>query len=317
MQRVFYTAATLAGIIMTAPLHGAEWMTDFEAAKAQAQKEGKAILVDFTGSDWCGWCIRLRSTILDTPAFQEYAKDKFVLLEIDIPKNINRIGAEQHARNREIAGKYGITSYPSVLVLNADGTVLGGFIGGRDAIQYVIEPLNQALTNQAKTAEARKLDGKARATALMAVYASLHPDLKPYFRAMRDEIAQFDPHNTTGIHTEIKETELIARLKQQIAAAGNNRKQALLHFETALAEATPKCANTIRGMRMQYLEQALNNLVMQANTTDDVLAIKEIMLQIAEFSAPADAAALHREIENMFSDPAAVLKDLKIKQQAK
>lgn len=317
MQRVFYTAAALVSIVMTAPLRGAEWMTDFDAAKAKAEKEGKAILVDFTGSDWCGWCIRLRSTILDTPAFQEYAKDKFVLLEVDIPKNINRIGAAQHARNREIAGKYGITSYPSVLVLNADGTVLGGFIGGRDAIQYVIEPLNQALTNQALTAEARKLKGEARATALMAIYATLHPDLKPYFRAMRDEIAHFDPNNTTGIHTEIKETELLARLQQQIAAAGGNTEQALRHFETALAEASPQCANTIRGMRMQYLEHSLNNLVMKADTTDDVLAIKEIMLQMAKYADAADAEALHREIESMFADPAAVLKDLKIKQQAK
>ena len=317
MQRILYTTAAIATIVMATPLQGAEWMTDFEAAKAKAKKEGKAILVDFTGSDWCGWCVRLRSTILDTPAFQEYAKDKFVLLEVDIPRNVNKIGAEQHARNRKMAAEYGISSYPTILVLDADGAVLGGFIGGRDDIQYVIAPLNQALTNQAKTAAARKFDGEARATALMAVYTSLHPDLKPYFRNLRDEIALYDPNNTTGIHTEIKETELIEHLQQQITAAGSNREQVLRHFETALEKATPQCAVTIRGMRMRYLEQSLNNLVMQAQSEEDVLEIKEIMLLMAEFSDAADAAALHREIESMFSDPAAVLKELKIKQQSK
>ena len=317
MQRVLYTTAAIATIVMATPLQGAEWLTDLEAAKAKAKKEGKAILVDFTGSDWCGWCVRLRSTILDTPAFQEYAKDKFVLLEVDIPKNVNKIGAALHTRNRELAARYGISSYPTILVLDADGTVLGGFIGGRDDIQYVIAPLNQALTNQAKTAAARKLDGEARATALMAVYTSLHPDLKPYFRNLRDEIALYDPNNTTGIHTEIRETELIEHLKQQITAAGSNRDQVLQQFEAALAEATPQCADTIRGMRMRYLEQSLNNLVMQAQSEEDVLEIKAIMLLMAEFSDAADAEALHREIESMFSDPAAVLKDLKIKQQSK
>ena len=317
MQRIFYTTAAVAAIVMAAPSQAAEWMTDFDAAKAKAKKEGKAILMEFTGSDWCGWCVRLRSTILDSRDFQQYAKDKFVLLEVDIPRNVNKIGAAQHARNRAIAAQYNISTYPTILVLDADGTVLGGFIGGRDSLQSVISPLNEALNNSKKATEARKLDGVARATALMAVYNSLQPELKPYFRNLRDEIALYDQNNTTGIHTEIKETELIEHLKQQITAAGSNREQVLRHFEAALEKATPQCAVTIRGMRMRYLEQSLNNLVMQAESVEDVLEIKEIMLLMAEFSDAADAAALHREIESMFSDPEAVLKDLKIKQQSK
>ena len=317
MQRIFYTTAAVAAIVMAAPSQAAEWMTDFDAAKAKAKKEGKAILMEFTGSDWCGWCVRLRSTILDSRDFQQYAKDKFVLLEVDIPRNVNKIGAAQHARNRAIAAQYNISTYPTILVLDADGTVLGGFIGGRDNLQSVISPLNEALNNSKKATEARKLDGVARATALMAVYNSLQPELKPYFRNLRDEIALYDPNNTTGIHTEIKETELIEHLQQQITAAGSNREQVLRHFEAALEKATPQCAVTIRGMRMLYLERSLDNLVMQAESVEDVLEIKEIMLLMAEFSDAADAAALHREIESMFSDPEAVLKDLKIKQQAK
>lgn len=316
MQRVFYTTAAIAAIVMATPSHGAEWMTDFEAAKAKAKKEGKAILVDFTGSDWCGWCIRLRSTILDTQAFREYAEDKFVLMEVDVPKNVNKIGAELHARNREIANRYQITNYPSVLVLDADGSVLGGFIGGRDTIEHVISPLNEALTNKEKAAKARELTGVARATALMEVYTSLRPELKPYFRSMRDEIALYDPDNTTGIHTEIDDTNRLENLKQQINAAGNNRKQALQHFETALEGASPECAATVRAMRMEYLERAQNYLVMTARTEADVLELKAIMLLIAEYSNASEAADLRREIETMFADPAAVLKTLKAKQQA-
>lgn len=315
MQRIFYTTAAVAAIVMSAPTHAAEWMTDFDAAKAKAKKEGKAILMEFTGSDWCGWCVRLRSTILDGSDFQQYAKDNFVLLEIDVPRNVNKIGAAQHARNRAIATQYNISTYPTILVLDADGTVLGGFIGGRDSLQSVISPLNEALNNSKKATEARKLDGVARAKALMGVYDSLQPELKPYFRTMRDEIALFDPNNTTGIHTEIAETERISRLQQQIIEAGNNRTLTLQYFDTALIGATPQSAATIQNMRMRYLEQAQNNIVMNAKTVEDIVELKEILLLIAEYSNTADAAAIRHEIETMFSDPAAVLEEIKQKQQ--
>ena len=74
-------------LAVLAPAWAAEWMTDLEAAKAKAAAENKAVLVDFTGSDWCGWCIRLRKQVLDTPAFEAYARDKFVLMEVDVPQN--------------------------------------------------------------------------------------------------------------------------------------------------------------------------------------------------------------------------------------
>ncbi len=62
---------------MVAPALGAEWMTDFEAAKARAAAENKAILVNFTGSDWCGYCMRMKRNVLDKQEFLDYTRDKF------------------------------------------------------------------------------------------------------------------------------------------------------------------------------------------------------------------------------------------------
>ena len=56
-------------LAMVAPSFAAEWLTELPAAQAKAAAENKAILVDFTGSDWCGWCIRLRKNVFDTPEF--------------------------------------------------------------------------------------------------------------------------------------------------------------------------------------------------------------------------------------------------------
>jgi len=61
------------------------WLTDLPKAQAQAKAENKIVLLDFTGSDWCGWCIKFRKEVLDTPEFQAYAAKNVVLVELDFP----------------------------------------------------------------------------------------------------------------------------------------------------------------------------------------------------------------------------------------
>ena len=62
------------------------WLTDWEAAKAQAQRSNKPILINFTGSDWCGWCIRLKQEVFSQDAFKNWAAQKVVLFEADFPR---------------------------------------------------------------------------------------------------------------------------------------------------------------------------------------------------------------------------------------
>ena len=59
---------------------GDGWMTDFEAAKEKAKKEGKDLLIDFTGSDWCGWCIKLSKEVFEQEAFKKEAPQSFILV---------------------------------------------------------------------------------------------------------------------------------------------------------------------------------------------------------------------------------------------
>ncbi|MCA9777431.1 MAG: thioredoxin family protein, partial [Candidatus Eremiobacteraeota bacterium] len=62
------------------------WLTDWEAAKAQAQRTNKPILINFTGSDWCGWCIRLKKEVFSQEEFKSWAGQKVVLFEADFPR---------------------------------------------------------------------------------------------------------------------------------------------------------------------------------------------------------------------------------------
>lgn len=99
------------------------WMTDFEASKAKAEAEDKPMLVDFTGSDWCMWCIKLDKEVFSKEAFKKYAAENLILVEIDFPRQKSQ-SDELKAQNRALAEKYGVRGFPTILLLNAEGEVI-------------------------------------------------------------------------------------------------------------------------------------------------------------------------------------------------
>ena len=105
---------------------GKTWHTDWQSASAESKETGKPILMDFTGSDWCGWCIRLKAEVFDTEAFRTWADKNVVLLEIDFPR-----GSEQPQsvveQNRKLAQDYGVRGFPTIVFSNAKGEELGRY----------------------------------------------------------------------------------------------------------------------------------------------------------------------------------------------
>lgn len=101
-----------------------EWTTDLAKAQAKAKAEKKMVMLDFTGSDWCGWCIKLHKEVFSTKEFADYASKNLVLVEVDFPRNKKQDEAEKKA-NRELAEKYKVKGYPTIIVLDADGKQVG------------------------------------------------------------------------------------------------------------------------------------------------------------------------------------------------
>ena len=101
-----------------------DWMTDLDKAQAKAKEENRLVLMDFTGSDWCPWCIKLRKEVFSTPEFTEYAKKNLVPVEIDFPQRKQQ-PAELRKANRALQAKYEIRGYPTVVVLNGQGKKIG------------------------------------------------------------------------------------------------------------------------------------------------------------------------------------------------
>jgi len=117
-------AATLACLAPSARAGGDGWQTDPAAAKKAASEAGKLVLADFTGSDWCGWCIKLKKEVFDTEAFKAWAKKNVVLLEVDFPRK-KKQSAEVKARNRALAKKYGVRGYPTIIFMTPGGAAIG------------------------------------------------------------------------------------------------------------------------------------------------------------------------------------------------
>ena len=102
------------------------WETDFNKAQQSAQSQHKLILVNFSGSDWCGPCIRMHKEIFSDNAFAAFADANLVLVNADFPRlKKHELSKEQQAKNDQLADKYdhdGI--FPLTVLLSNDGKVL-------------------------------------------------------------------------------------------------------------------------------------------------------------------------------------------------
>ena len=120
-------------IAASLPAYGAglEWFTDVHAALDKARLENKIVLLDFTGSDWCGWCQRLKSEVFDQPEFTAFAQVNLVMVEVDFPHNKTQ-SPEQKAANEQLAATYHISGFPTLIYLNQFGqqVAIGGYIAG-------------------------------------------------------------------------------------------------------------------------------------------------------------------------------------------
>ena len=111
------------------------WLDDLEKAKAQAKAENKKILLDFTGSDWCGWCKKLDAEVFSQQAWKDYAAKHLVLVEVDFPRGFQLPKATKQ-QNDGLAKKFNVRGYPTIVITTASGAKKGelGYVeGGPDA----------------------------------------------------------------------------------------------------------------------------------------------------------------------------------------
>ena len=135
MKRLSFFVLLAAAVFLAPPgLQAADiysWETDIDAALAEAERQDRVVFAYFAGSDWCAWCLRLKAEVFDTQLFEDFSRRFVVPLLIDFPRELPQ-SEEQQQVNRALAQRYGVSGFPTVLILDPSGEVLHrtGYLAG-------------------------------------------------------------------------------------------------------------------------------------------------------------------------------------------
>lgn len=292
---------------MVAPAICADWMEDFDAAKAKAKADKKLLLVDFTGSDWCSACKSLEAKVLDQKSFLSYAKEKFVLVRVDLPRNA-KIDPALREKNQALTKQYSVDGFPTVLVMTSKGEVTGGFVGAKSSPDAVKPILDKAIANARALRKARKVEGgdAAQAKALYDVYQAMGKEVRPCASALHAEIRQKDPQDTLRLvggeqDVAAQARELESRTGQKLySMTGQQILDIVKEFEPKILPEN----------RLTLLQVKMTGLLFSAESVADMTKARDILLKDAE-ALPDGKEEVIEGIRRQFEDPAGALKKIK------
>jgi len=116
-------AVVVIGVLAMPATAASRWETDFQKASETAKASNRYILLDFSGSDWCGWCMKLGEEVFSRRAFKDYAQENLVCVLIDFPQR-TALKKSLKEQNEQLKNKYGVRGFPTVLILSPDGDLV-------------------------------------------------------------------------------------------------------------------------------------------------------------------------------------------------
>jgi thioredoxin-related protein len=255
--------AAISALALSANAHakgGEGWVTDFAKAKQTAAKEKKDLLIDFTGSDWCGWCIKLREEVFDLDAFKKEAPKHFVLVELDYPRNKSGMSKELLAQNERLKNEYAITGYPTIWLTDAEGrpyAKTGYQRGGAEKYLEHLAELRQKREERDKymAAVAKVDDSAEKAKLLDKALGALPSEALPFYKKVIGQI----------IEHAGEDSELTAKYEKMLAEFAMQAKVAAIETEFgkhASAQEWDKAAAVVeKAMKAEKLEDAKGEAV--------------------------------------------------------
>lgn len=183
------------------------WENDWTAARQRAAREGKDLLMEFTGSDWCPPCISIRKNVFEREEFAHAAGNVFVLVEIDFPERVKQT-EEVGRQNEQLEQRYAVATYPTIVFADREGRPYYAFSGDRslEGMLAEIERANRIREGFAKTMaaiESSPVIEKYRLAGL--VLAPLPRAMaRAYYRDLVEELIHHDAANASGLAVEFK-----------------------------------------------------------------------------------------------------------------
>ena len=283
--------------MLLSTLTAAPWGTDYEAALAQARKEGKAVLADFTGSDWCYYCVRLRKEVLDHPEFAAWAEKNFVLLEVDVPQN-PEFDIKLLAQNQMLCSKYQIDGYPTVLVLDDKGRALGGLFGYVGDWKLVRQTLESGIQAVQLLKDAEQLEGEAKLQSLLRAWKLIPEELLELNIPLQQELSAIDKDDISGLRAAALAEQ---RLQDCTAAA-----KAAPTDAAALDIVNAELARAVPLNRRQLLELKYRILISGVQTPEEVYAAAEVAYASIDADlrlSPKVKESRKKQLRGVFANP--------------
>jgi thioredoxin-related protein len=297
-------AAAMTAILMAVSValgaEGSVWMTDLKAAKEKAAKEKKDILIDFSGSDWCGWCIKLDQEVFSQKAFLDEAPKYFVLVVLDFPQkpeNKAKITPEQSKVNDETMMKFGVEAFPTVFLTTADGkpyAQTGYEESGPEKYVKSLLALGEKKTQRDDLlAKATKAKGPERIKLLDQALGIIGADVAvSFWGEQAAEIARFDSPSSAGLKLRYG---LALRTMEARKAEGAKDWQKAADIRGAAAKELKLTSETLQGVLMKQGEDYFRLKKMDALVTS---------LKAALEAAPkSEAAPRIQQLIERFSQP--------------
>lgn len=245
MTRSFKLAAAAIAVVLTLPsvsIASPGWSAHFDRSLEDAVKHDKNLLIDFTGSDWCSWCIKLRKEVFAHEEFDAGVKDKFVLVELDYPKDQSILSEQILKQNARLLEQYPITGYPTVLLCDSAGkpfAATGYQPGGPAAyLPHLDELLAKKSARDKSLAKARSQSGVEKAKTLIAALNELGLSdsmVAKNYDGVIAEICAADPADETGFK---KKSQVDGRFAKFMKDLGELRSKSDLEGVGKLVKTT-------------------------------------------------------------------------------
>jgi thioredoxin-related protein len=286
------------------------WSSDFAASQKEAAESKKDLLIDFTGSDWCGWCIKLKEEVFSQDEFKAGVKDKFVLVELDYPRDKSKLSEDTIKQNEELSEKYQVQGFPTILLADAEGRPFaktGYQPGGPEAYLKHLEELraNKSARDEAFEAAA-KVEGVEKAKALAAALDAMDLDdgmASNFYGDVVEQIKAADPQDETGF-LKAEATKLrIEKFQAELNEFAQNQDfdGALAHVDKTLAEGGFAADETQQMMMTRAVILAQQSKFDEAlKAVDDAKAVapeSELIAGIDNFKKQLESAKEKAEAE--------------------
>ncbi len=225
------------------------WLVDFEKAKAKAAKEGKSLLMEFTGSDWCPPCKSLAKNVLTQDVFKNEVPKDFILLKLDNPRDKSKQTPEEIEQYKTLSKKYGIQGVPTIFLADAKGRPYWQTVGysGDPADKYVANLKDQLKTlakRDAAFAKASDASGTEKAKHIAEGLSLVSSELA--LNTYSDEVAEIiklDANNEAGLKGKYEglknSVDFKAELENVMKTGGDDPKAVLAAIDKLIEEKKP------------------------------------------------------------------------------